>query len=283
MKRHIEIFVGMAKCGIILSLLAVAFEAEGQLPFMQTRVMVSEAAQILPASSSSDAQAVQVLERVLEASGGTSAWRNVRSAKVRLSVTTQNAANAHEFLMLDDWSTDAVRYRRGAVGSGKTPRDHEGQSTFNASDSGQGAHVAEFDQARVLAGSLPAAAAEIILKKSSYVAKVVTGSRSTDGITCVDIYRQSSSNGAFVREEEWLISKSTGLPTTVDIILPNLTGTRQTYEEFQFDQFKKIDGLTIPSVITMRHPNGNAQTRTVKEFSANAEYSKPAFDKEIAR
>ena len=139
--------------------------------------------------------------------------------------------------MLDNWSTDATVYRRGAIGSKSAPHDHNGQDSFRPSDTGKAGTIAEFDQARVLAGSLPAAAAEIILRRtSSYIAKDATGTRCTTTLMCVDIYRKSKPNAPFIREEEWLISRETGLPTIVDLILPNLTGTKLIFEEFTFEQ-----------------------------------------------
>jgi len=268
---------------ILFPVLAIAINCNAQSLSLASRVEVSDAPQLLASASTSDATAVQLLERVVEASGGADAWKSINSSKMRISVTSTNSSTEHEFLLLDDWSSGATKYRRGAVGSGRAPKEHNGQESFNADVSESKKRVREFDQARVIVGSLPAAAAEIILKNSNYIAKINSGSRSTQENICIDIYRKQTEDAPFVREEEWLISKSTGLPVTVDIILPNLSGRRLLFEEFQFKQMTKIDGLTLPGITTMRRPNGSTQQRVVKEFVPNARFDTSAFDREVAQ
>jgi len=261
----------------------ITIAAKAQLTTPGPRVAVTDAPQILPASSNSDILATRALRKVIEASGGVDAWAQIHSAKVRLSITTPRAAKVQDFLMLDDWSTDAPIYRRGLVGSRRTPREHAGQKAFIASEVGKARSVPEFDQARVLAGSLPAAAAQIILRRRAYLAKLGDGARCTPDVFCIDIYRQVAPNGIFVREEEWLVSKSTSLPIVVDLRLPNLTGIRPIYEEFQFDQMLTTGGVSIPGKIEMRHPSGSTQIRSVTSFLPNAPFDTAAFDKEVTQ
>lgn len=268
---------------ILIALLSVQPLAHAQMIFPRPPVSVTQAPLLLPPTTTSDPVAIQALQRVIDASGGMEAWKRIRSAKVRLGISSPTATQSHEFVMLDDWSSEATRYRRGAVGGKRTPHEHNGQSTFNASDKGKDKVVPEFDQARVLAGSLPAAAAEIILRRSSYVAKQAAGTRCTADMLCIDIYRQPAPNTAFIREEEWLISQSTGLPTVIDIALPNLTGVRPIYEEFQFEEMLAVDGVTIPGKIEMQHPSGATQIRKVVSFVPNARFDTSAFDQEVSR
>ncbi len=270
-------------CIFIFSLLFVLSRADAQLPFPQSRPSMTSASPVLPSSATSDSVATQALHSVIQASGGMKAWRETRSAKIRLTITALGSTQSHESLMLDDWSSDSPRYRRGTVGSNRTPKEHSGQATFIASQGEQKRAVPEFDQARVLAGSLPAAAAEIILRNPAYIAVQASGARCTSDSLCVDIYRQTASKSPLIREEEWIISQSTGLPTVIDIILPNLAGVRPIFEEFKFDQWTNEHGVQIPSKIEMRHPSGATQVRTVVSFQPSAGFDTASFDKELSR
>ena len=270
-------------CIILGTLFFVLSGADAQPTIPQPRPTMTTASPALLPTATSDPIAIQALHKVIEASGGIKVWREIHSAKIRLAIAPKGATQAHDFLMLDDWSSDSTLYRRGAVGSSKTPHEHSGQAAFRVSSGENARSVPEFDQARVLAGSLPAAAAEIILRKSSYIAVQASGARCTSDIICIDIYRQTATKNPFVREEEWIISKTTGLPSFIDLIVPNLTGLRPLFEEFKFDQWITQNGVQIPSKIEMRHPSGATQVRTVVSFNPNAAFDKEAFDKELSR
>jgi hypothetical protein len=270
-------------CILLGALYFVLPRVNAQPTIPQSKPSMTPASPVLPPTATSDPLAIQALHKVIEASGGMKVWRDIHSAKIRLAITPMGAAQAHEFLMLDDWSSDSTRYRRGAIGMTKAPKDHNGQTTFIASSGEQQRAVPEYDQARVLAGSLPAAAAEIILRKPSYIAVQASGAKCTSDNLCIDIYRQAAPKLPFVREEEWIISQSSGLPTVIDLLLPNLSGGRPVVEEFQFDQMFSQNGLQIPSRIIMRHPSGATHVRTVVSFQPNVEFDKAAFDKELSQ
>jgi hypothetical protein len=270
---------------MLLSTLLVTLpmgHAQLKRPFPPTSI--TTAPPVLPPTATSDPAAVGLLERVIESSGGKPAWRTLHSAKIRLTVTSAGPIPYRDVLMLDDWSSDAVLYRRGTVGSKRAPTDHSGQAALTTiSREGKTRQIPEFDQARVLAGSLPAAAAGIILRRTIYIVKQELGPRCTTGSLCVDIYRQQRPQEPFVREEEWVISQSSGLPTEVDLLLPNLTGHRPIFEEFQFDQMMTQSGLQIPSKIELRPPGGGVQIRTVVSFTPNAAFDKTSFDQELSQ
>jgi hypothetical protein len=268
---------------LLSTLLVVSASAKAQTSLFEPRATMTEAPPILSASTTSDALAVRALGRVVASSGGAAAWRTIRSAKIRLTVSAPGATKSHDLLSLDDWSSENTIYRRGIVGGRRTPHDHTGRSTFVASDEGKSRTVPEFDQARVLAGSLPAAAAEIILRNHLYLAKMGSGTRCSEETICIDIYRQPTEKAPFVREEEWFVSQSTGLPTVIDVTLPNLMGIRPIVEEFRFSQMLTVDGVAIPAKVEMRHPSGSTQIRNVVSFLPNAKFDAAAFDKEVGQ
>jgi hypothetical protein len=266
---------------LLVFALSLSYSAESQIPHSAIVVTVSPAA-LLP-DTKSDPAAIQALTGVITASGGMNAWRQTRSSRIRLSITPKSGGQAHDVLMMDDWSSGATVYRRGAVGSKNPPHEHSAGAPFRAAQNGQGRDIPEFDQARVLAGTLPAAAAEIILRNHSYVAVVANGRRCTSGLVCVDVYRQVAPNTPFLREEEWVISQSTGLPTAIDLSLPNLMGTRPLFQEFRFAQMATVGHLQIPSVVEMQHPSGAILVRSIVSFIPNAPYDHASFDKELSK
>jgi len=255
--------------------------AQVNLPNAIPSVTVSPA--ILPQTATSDPAAVSALEKVIEASGGRQAWGAIHSAKVRLTVTSAGDKESHDVVMLDDWSSDIVRYRRGTVGASRKPKDHDGQTTLSVLRAGKIGQLHEFDQAHVLAGNLPAAAASIILRRPSYIAKEANGAKCAPPAFCVDIYFRSTDQGPFVRQEEWTLSDTSNLPLRIDLFLPNLMGSTPIIEEFQFDSMMRQAGLVIPNRIEMRPPGGGTQIRDVLRFEPNVAFDKDSFDQELSR
>lgn len=239
---------------------------------------------VLPPTSASDPAATDALARAIEASGGRAAWRLIHSAQLRIKVTTAGSAQSRNVLMLDDWTSNVVLYRRGTIGANKAPMDHSGQANLVVtSRDGKTRQLPEFDQARVLAGSLPSAAAHIILRNPSYLVKQDADPKCGSQTICIDVYRQPAANAPFIREEEWTISASTSLPLTIVLFLPNLIGHRPVLESFHFDQMMTQNGLTIPATVELTSPGGGIQVRTLVSFSPNVPFDKAVFDKELSQ
>jgi hypothetical protein len=268
---------------LLLGLLSIPSFSEAQRNLMSTKTPVIAGSHYLSSNSTSDQAAIQILRKVIEASGGMSAWNNLRSAKVRVAVTSADVPQPHELLMLDDWSSDSVMYRRGVMGAKKAPIDHSAKAAFTVADGKKERQVPEFDQARILVGHMPAAAAEVILRKNSYVVKQVDAAECKSGRLCIDIYRQSSPKAPFVREQEWVILQATSLPDKVSVLLPTLIGHSEIWKETLFKQMTLQNGLTIPGEVELRLPGGRTQTHTLVSFTPNTEFNAAAFDQELAK
>jgi hypothetical protein len=236
----------------------------------------------LPPTATSDPSAIQLLKNVVEASGGESVWSGIHSSKMRVNLSVPGRTDTRDFLYLDDWTAPGtIKYRRGAIGSGRVPVDHTGTTTFTVKRGDKVRTVPEFDQARLLVGNLPAAAAEIIIQNSSYVAKQLPSGRCRKNQTCIEVYRQANAQSLFVREQEWAFSGSDSLPSMVDLRLPNLLGRNEIWQEFRFGQTTQVNGLTVPSVVELHNPGGGKQIRKLVSFHPNATFDTAAFDQEL--
>jgi hypothetical protein len=175
------------------------------------------AGSMLPATTvKSDSEAIQAMRNVIAQSGGEAAWREIRSVEESFSVLGAGEKTPHVMLLLDDWSLDTTRYRRKVQGQSTPPSDHNGASTFPVNNTGAAQLVApEFDQARVLVSRLPAAAAEVMLRRSEYVLKVSNSPTCKSSDICVDAYRTRDSTSRPSLDQQWIISAATGLPITI--------------------------------------------------------------------
>ncbi len=241
------------------------------------------AAGILSPSAVSDSAATDALTAVISTSGGNALWAGIYSAKLRTSVTLSGSTTSRQFLCLDDWSTTAVHYRRSFVGSSHPPRNHNGSSEYTVKVRSKDVNVREPDQASLLVGNFPAAAASMILGRSSYVAKLLP-SRSCIGYEqCVEIYWSPSSGGIFVRQQEWRFRNKNGMPDVVFLRLPNLLGPTSLWESFHYKQFVQQGGVSIPGIVELQGPSGAVQTRTLISFVPNARFDTTAFDHEVGQ
>ena len=245
----------------------------------------SAAGSMLPATTvKSDAAAIQAMQNIMAQSGGEAAWRGIRSVEETFSVLGAGEKTPHVMLLLDDWSLDTTRYRRKVQGQSAPPTDHNGASTFPVNNAGATQLVApELDQARVLVGRLPAAAAEVMLRRTEYVLKISKSQTCKSGDICVDVYRTQNSTLPPSLDQQWKISGTTGLPITVRYqtsTVGHVAGP--VWREVYFLQYATEEGLVVPVSIGM-NLRGQRQTWTFVSLKKNAEFDIPKFDQEVAQ
>jgi hypothetical protein len=186
-------------------------------------------------------------------------------------------------LLLDDWSLDSTRYRRKVQGQSGPPADHNGTATFLATIGATQVAAPEFDQARVLASRLPAAAAEVMLRRTEYVLKVSKSQLCESGDICVDVFRTWNSTLPLLPEQQWKIATATGLPVSVRFQIPNVGhGSVRLWEEVYFLRYATEDGLVLPvSVVTKS--GGKAQSLTFISLQKSPGFDTAKFDQEAAQ
>jgi hypothetical protein len=249
-------------------------------PFASVRVAKTFVA--LSSSSISDEGARRLVLQVVTNSGGLQAWRSVRSARTDFAEPSpQGAPKRH--MMMDDWSTDTVRYSRAFGGDQSSAVNRDGIPSYKVADK-HGQHtLPEYDQARILVDHLPAAAAEIMLRHAEYIFKNVDTGQCPEGFSCIDVYRQPQTNAAFVREQEWVVSNTTTMPVTIFINLPNPMNQATQWKRVDFDNFTTIGSLTVPNSISTSYPGGMRHRRTLTSLRINAPYDKVSFNVEVGR
>ncbi len=265
---------------------AVADPYRAQQPFSRFAAalrITSTESLTLPTTAKSDPNMVLALRQFIDNSGGIRRWDNIKSAELRVTMMALGSKEAHDAILLDDWSSNVVRYRRAVIGMKRPPIDHDGAHQLEMQNTGRPRYFREFDQARLLAGSLPAAAAEIILKNSSYIVQRDKTSLCPLGYLCANIFRKANTGYPFVREEEWFFDPESGMPKAIDLVLPNLSGQRPVMEEFQFVHMTTQDGLLIPEHVRLIPPGGGIQSRTLVFLKSNVPFDKRAFDEEIEK
>jgi hypothetical protein len=143
--------------------------------------------------------------------------------------------------------------------------------------------VPEFDQARVLVSRLPAAAAEVMLRRTEYVLKISNSQHCKASEICVDVFRAYNSTLPSIPEQQWKISSATGLPTAIRYMTASI-GHANTpiWREVYFFQYATESGLNIPVSIGMIL-QGKPETWTVISFSENPGFDTSKFDREASQ
>jgi hypothetical protein len=223
------------------------------------------------------------MQNVLEQSGGAAAWRDLRSAEESFSVLNAGEKEATVFRLLDDWSLDTTRYRRGVKGQKRPPSNHNGSTTYSVNGGASQVAVPEYDQARALVSRLPAAVAEVMLRRSEYVLKISKLQACSSEYICIDVYRTWSSTLPTGPEQQWRISTATGLPATIryQAITTRYT-PRPVWREAYFLKYATQDGLIVPVSIGMVF-EGRQQTWTFVSLQKNPGFDTAKFDQEVAQ
>ncbi len=231
----------------------------------------------------SDAAAIQAMKNVMAQSGGEAAWREIRSAEESFSILGVGEATPHVMLLLDDWSLNTTRYRRKGQGQSGPPTDHNGAASYTATMNTYQVSVPEFDQARVLVSRLPAAAAEVMLRRSEYVLKISTSQACPSGDICVDVFRTRGSSLPPSLDQQWRLSASTGLPTTIRFQTTTVGHVMgPVWREVYFVQFATKEGLVVPAIIGTNF-RGQRQAWTLVSFKKNPGFDISHFDQEVAQ
>jgi hypothetical protein len=237
-----------------------------------------------PATMNSDAAAIQAMKNVMAQSGGQSAWENVRSTEETFSVTRAGNTSSRVHVLLNDWSSDMTRYRNAVHGQPSAPIDHNGSETFVAQLGAAQYVVQEFDQARSLVGHLPAAAAEVMLRRNEYVLKISTSRPCDSGSICVDAFRRRALFLPRIPEQQWTIAVSTGLPVSIRLALPVVgSAPSNQWEEIRYLGYAAEGGLIIPVTTERIMPNGWKDAWTFVSLRSNCGFDTAKFDKEVTQ
>lgn len=246
--------------------------------------------QAAPASNSvvagrlqSDPAAIHAMQNVIAQSGGAAAWTGIRSAEETFSIVGTGETTPHVVLLLDDWSQDTTRYRRKVQGQSSPPSDHNGAPTYFANVGGSQLTVPEIDQARVLVSRLPAAAAEVMLRRSEYVLKISKAQTCKSSEICVDVYRIRGSILPPSLDQQWRILVATGLPITIQY-QTTIVGhvTAPIWREVYFLKYAKEDGIVVPVSIWTNF-RGQRQTWIFVSLKENPGFEISKFDSEAAQ
>jgi hypothetical protein len=224
------------------------------------------------------------MQAALQQLGGVSIWRGIHSAEMRLTIPSHSQSAPATLLLLDDWSATTTKYRRGFVGKTKTPKNHNGASSFNTKADGTGMTVPEFDQARVLADHIPAAAIEVILRRPEYVVRQGDSRKCPSESQCVDVYRQRDPQGPYSKEQEWTISTASGLPSSVQYLLPNLLHSGiELWGKITYKAYSTKNGLMVPSDVEIDMGSGMIMESQLQSLNLNVPFDTNHFDQESAQ
>jgi hypothetical protein len=234
-------------------------------------------------SVQSDDAAIQAMKNVIVQSGGVDAWTSLRSAKETFSVSTPGQTTPQVLSLLDDWSLETTRYRRRVQGQAAPPSDHNGAATYTADAGTLRGPVAEFDQARVLAARLPAAAAEVMLRRHEYVLKISKTQGCQSSEICVDVFRASGPGQPVALEQQWKISALRGLPVTIRYQTSSPRPLPEPiWRDVYYLRYETKNGLMIPVSIGMIL-RGEQQTWTLVSITKSPGFDIAKFDQEVAQ
>jgi hypothetical protein len=230
----------------------------------------------------SDQAAVQAMRNVIVQSGGVAAWQQIRSAKEAFSVLSPGEKTPQVALFLDDWSLATTRYRRRMRGQTNPPGDHNGDPTYPTDMGSTHVMTPEFDQARVLLNKLPAAAAEVMLRRPEYVLQV-SKSPCEAGMICIDVFRILNSTMQLLPEQQWKINATSGLPASIRYWVPSIGASPgRLLKEVHFLQYATEDGLVLP-VSIMTKFGSLLQAWNFISFKSNPGFDTSKFDREDAQ
>ncbi len=252
---------------------------------LMAQIQADHLPQLLSSSSTSDETAKTMLRQVITASGGFQLWNTTGSSMLRYRSAGASEAQQPDRLMLDDWSSDKVRYLRGHVGMTGHPIEHDGKtslSVVSSKDKKKIVTIPEFDQARVLASHLPAAAALVILRSPIYIAKTSTGCE--PGRACLAVYRRLASQSDFRREQQWVLDMNTHLPIAIRLLLPDvLRGNFEVWKTVSFSDYRLEQGLQLPHLLAtgILGQNGPAQKLLDAKFSVG--FDTASFNQEVGK
>jgi len=247
--------------------------------FSGLQLGVSQASASVGPTIQSDQAAIRAMQNVVTQSGGAAAWQGITSAKESFVVSKAGEITEHTQVLLDDWSSNVTRYRRGTVGQHNTPTAHDGESSFAVGSGVRPRTVPEFDQGRLLASRLPAAAIQLMLGRSEYILTTSTTRHCPSGNVCVDV-RRVVDKILSPLEQQWTLGAN-GLPLSVMIAVPEVgLGQRSAWTQVQFVQFESQGGLLIP-VQTQVQLGSVPQIWHLSSFSPNVPFDTAKFDQEV--
>jgi hypothetical protein len=237
----------------------------------------------VPSTVQSDPAAIQAMQNVLAQSGGATVWQGLRSAEETFTVSKSPEEKSQVQLFLDDWSLETTRYRRALKGQSTPSADHNGVSSFTVNVGNIQETLPEFDQARTLVRRLPAASAEIMLRRGEYVLKIDKSERCAASDVCVSVFRKLG-NQSYLPEQRWTITAATGLPSRIRVTEIQIKPVQKTiWEEVHFLNYANQNGVIVPSATRVTKVGGSEQTWTLVSFQGNTGFNTTAFDQEAVQ
>jgi hypothetical protein len=271
----------IATVGFVLSIGATICSAQ-ELRYVQ-RPTIATTPQIIAGGETSDVAAVNALQRVLAASGGANLWASLRSAKEKFVLLAREGVSKQQ-LFLDDWSSPGIRYRRGVIGQHLKPIDHDQSPYFPVGPNDNHVEILEFDRSHVLADHLPSAAIAAMIESTSYVLKTVAAEQCSGTSICIDVYSHGRSKSYYEKDQEWEVSRSSNLPISVKLHVPDQGGSGiSVWEATYFTNYSTINSYLIPTSMIHRMPGGIIQTLIIENFEPNIDFDRSQFDREIAQ
>ena len=231
----------------------------------------------------SDPVTLSNMHKALDAMGGEQVWSTQHAASSHASVTDLQKNTKHELYMIDDWSTDEVRYRRRIPGGNQPTTEHAGGKSWTVTRSGIERKVPEFDQASTLVLHLPGAAAMILINHNKeYILRNSPSRLCTTDNLCIDVYRRSDS-GVIMLIQRWELSQSTYLPTTISIRLhgPNVSA-RPMWETVTYNKYLTSGSIINPTELEVVYPNHAVRSFVLESPVFKEKYDTAIFDQEHA-
>jgi len=228
----------------------------------------------LPSSNSPgsgrDAHALELIQAMVETTGGLDAWNSVRSAHISGTVRSHGLNDERTFTWDEDWSTGSPNFRRETDNSQST-------SVYEQKPSGVSSSAA---YGRVSPSSLsllesaiiysPAIAMRAVLTDSSYRVRLYQSPTPATTQDCVSISRSAPTPTDVV-----LCFNLDHHPSMALVGLQKQSHPRlQQYKRIVFSSFRQQGNVELPSLVTIYYPSGKALDLSFSSLEANAHSSK---------
>jgi hypothetical protein len=222
-----------------------------------------------PQTTTRDSRAIQIIQTVIEASGGESAWSNVTKST---SLWTLSDPNQPSFVATANWIDD---WRGGLlVFSHETTNDTGIHTFYSTSDhrvgdqepTGTTALPQELQEI-ALPWHLPAAVLQLELNNPAYKIQYLGLDSTNDSIAFLRIIKISPDGFADPYTlQNWKIDLSTGLPAEVNFYTLDLKRNVSYPVSVGLSQYRVVDGLEVPSVLSFGE-TGKLSLFTLKSLS----------------
>lgn len=223
---------------------------------------------------SSDPGAIATIQTAIKALGGQSAWQQAGGATATV-VISPTGFSSRTLKWTDDWSTGRVRFRRDKTETGATPSSMIGtdKEQILVLSNGKTVPLRQGNGIAVLALSYPAAA--LLLSQSPKYncsfhngktenLRVPIDSDSIDKVVLTERCPDPSYPDG-TATLIWTFSKTTGMPQSVETPIWGQTRFLLRTEAVSFVAYQTVDGLVVPSEVTIRRVSGSVDQLTISK------------------